>query len=128
MIDKLTFTQFLLEEKHLSEALKPKKKIPKPKPRPKKHLWFQDPEMWHSDLQFVHGGNQEYHSSSEEEEESKNHIFATDPTGEHCYGVWQGPKNRGITFHGSRPIHTVKHPRMKIKKMKKEDGPVTNIK
>jgi hypothetical protein len=126
-MNKITFTQYLIEQQTLEEALKKKPKPKKPKPRPKKHLWFQDPQMWHNDLQFVHGGNQQYHSYGEEEEVSKNHIYATDPSGQYCYGVWQGPKGRGITFHGSRPIHTVKHPRWNLKKLEKEDGPATNI-
>lgn len=109
----------------LLEAAKPKKKIPKPKPRPKKTLWFGDHNMWHADLQFAHAGKFHYHTS-EEEEVDQRHIFAVDSDTQACYGVWQGPKKRGVTFHNPRPVHVLKHPRMAIKKMD-INNTVTNI-
>lgn len=124
-MDKVTFLQFIelteeavldLKQKFLTEADKKKKKIPKPKPRPKKTLWFDDANLWNADLQFAHGGKFE-HRSSEEEEESKRHVFAVDPKTNACYGVWQGSRNRGVTFHTPRPLHILKSPRMRIRQM-----------
>jgi hypothetical protein len=112
----------------LTEAKKKEKKIPKPKPRPKKTLWFNDPNFWHADLQFAHGGKYQYHSSQEEEESARS-FYATDPTGNHCFGVWQGPQKRGVTFHKPRLMSSVKHPRLLVKRMENDPTEVkTNIK
>src|ERR1700722_6111461 len=104
-IKKVSFKQFLqLDESVLLEVEKKKKKIPKPKPRPRKILWFGDRDNWHRDLQFAHGGKFDYHVSQEQEESTRN-IYATDPDQRACYGVWQGSRQRGVTFHTPKPLH-----------------------
>lgn len=113
----------------LLEVLKKKPKPKMPKPRPKKMLWFQDRDNWHRDLQFAHGGKYHYHQT-EENEESQRHIYALDPH-QNCYGIWQGSKQRGVSFHTPKPLHAVKHPRRTIKQMDPEKygtAPKTNIK
>ena len=126
-----SFKQFLqLDESVVAELLteveKKKKKIPKPKPRPKKILWFQDRNNWHNDLQFAHGGKFEYFTSQEQEENARN-VYATDPDCNACYGVWQGNRQRGVTFHTPKPLHAVKHPRSQIKRLTSGNIPVTNL-
>lgn len=100
----------------LCEALKKKKKIPKPKPRPKKNLWFQDRNLWHADLQFVHGAGFQLHHTDEEDEAQQDY-YATDPERRICWGVWKGKHKRGITFHEPRHLNVVKHPRIQIKQL-----------
>lgn len=130
-----SFKQFLqlsesevqtLQSNLLLEVEKKKKKIPKPKPRPKKILWFQDRNLWHNDLQFAHGGKFDCHSSQEQEENVRN-VYATDPDKRVCYGVWQGARQRGVTFHSPRPLHAVKHPRSLLKLVTSGNIPVSNI-
>lgn len=132
-MEKLSFKQFLALDSAVVESMlceighthrpaagtKKKKPAapPKPKPRPKKTLWFDDPNMWNADLQFAHAGKFDYHTS-EEEEEGNRHVFAVDPKTNACYGVWQGSKKRGVTFHVPRPLHILKSPRMSIKQMR----------
>ena len=114
----------------LFEALKKKPKPKPPKPRPKKVLWFQDRNHWHNDLQFAQGGKYHYHQT-EENEESQRNIYALDPNKTHCFGVWKGQENRGVTFHKPRPLHAVKHPRVNLRAMDPEKygtAPKTNIK
>ncbi len=127
-IKKVSFMQFLqLDESVLLEVEKKKKKVLKPKPRPKKILWFQDKNLWHGDLQFAHGGKYHYHTSQEEEEEARN-IYAIDQTHQQaCYGVWQGKQNRGVTFHNPKPLHAVKHPRLLIKRLNHSNVQASNI-
>lgn len=111
----------------LTEALKKKKKIPKPKPRPKKNLWFQDHNLWHADLQFVHGGGFQLHHSTEEEDESQRDYYATGDDGKTVWGVWKGKQKRGITFHRPRHMSVVKHPRQQVKQMDTAGESNTNI-
>lgn len=101
----------------LCEALKPKKKIPKPKPRPKKNLWFQDRSHWQADLDFVHSGNLQIHHSGDEENEEERDLYATGPDGKIVWGVWKGKQKRGITFHQPRHLAFVKHPRIMLKQL-----------
>jgi hypothetical protein len=126
-IKSVSFKQYLqLDEGVLLEVEKKKKKVLKPKPRPKKILWFQDRNLWHKDLQFAHGGKFDLHASQEQEEEARN-IYATDPDQRACYGVWQGNRQRGVTFHVPKPLHAVKHPRVLIKRVTSGNIPVSNI-
>lgn len=101
-----------------------KKKIPKPKPRPRKNLWFQDKDMWHADLQFVHGGNFQIHHPADEENEEDRDYYATGPDGKLTWGVWRGKQKRGITYHKPMHISYVKHPRVQLKQL--DSGPSQN--
>jgi hypothetical protein len=135
-MEKISFKQFLALDPVVVESLlleighthrpgitsnkKKPKAPPKPKPRPRKTLWFDDPNMWNADLQFAHSGKFEYHTS-EEEEQSSRHVFAVDPKTKACYGVWQGSKKRGVTFHTPRPLHALKSPRMTIRQINQDN-------
>jgi hypothetical protein len=96
----------------LIEAKNKQAKLKKPKPRPKKHLWFTDRRLWLNDLNFTHRDG--FSLMQAEEEET---LYATDKDGYWCYGVWYPKRNEGITFHGQRPINAVKHPRTIIKSL-----------
>lgn len=115
-----------IKEGIILEVEKKKKKVLKPKARPKKILWFQDRTHWHNDLQFAHGGKFTYHVSQEQEENTRN-IYAVDHNQQACYGVWQGKNQRGVTFHTPKPLHAVKHPRVLIKQYKHSNVGSSNI-
>lgn len=120
----LTFKQFLQSEP-ITEAKK-KVKIHKPKPRPKKNLWFSDRQLWHADLEFAHPGEYSLHHSDEENEEQRSY-YALDPTGKICHGMWQGNNKRGITFHKPRHIAVVKNPRVQLKQLDTQPSYQHNI-
>jgi hypothetical protein len=114
--------------KEAKQPAKKTKKIPKPKPRPKKNLWFQDKNHWHNDLTFVHGhGNLQIHHPADEEDEESRDYYATGPDGKITWGVWRGKQKRGITFYQPRHIAYVKHPRVKLKQLDTSGADTNNI-
>lgn len=79
------------------------------KPRPKKNLWFKDDRLWMRDLDHTHANN--YKLKSVENEE----VVACNDDETQVFGKWFTKKNRGITFHNPRPIHTAVHPNKTMK-------------
>ena len=89
----MSLIDYLLEA---AQAKKPKK----PKARPKKNLWFRQPQYWTLDVQrtrakhkFMKDDDDNQYAVSEEEEE--------------VYGVWYTGRKQGITFFTPRPTHVV---------------------
>lgn len=75
----------------------------KPKPRPKKTLWYNEYENWVADIKYRFPDS---HANFDEENEE---IVATDDAGEVCYGKWSKNKKgmKGVTFNNPRnPKHT----------------------
>lgn len=93
----MTFLDFLAEE-----AKKPKKPKP-PKPRPKKNLWFNNPDFWHEDLRMEKGDTIKYY------EDEEQNVYATDMNGEQCFGYWENKKHGGMTFFKPRPFQLYSH-------------------
>lgn len=90
----------------------------KPKPRPKKNLWFQNFNNWNADLRFDKGDFTLWRmqQNSVEEEEV---LYAADSTGVNCYGYWNTNQSHGMTFHRSKPINFVKKGRGKLELVNK---------
>jgi len=81
------------------------------KKRPPKTLWFNDYVQWVHDIK-LRFPEAEAHRSEENEE-----IVALDQSGKECYGVWHHTKNSGVSYATARPLQSVIHPRITIKKL-----------
>ena len=85
--------------------------------RPKKSLWFKNPNLWMSDM-ARHSGNPEMevintagdkvNIEGGEEEEFSDDLYVVDKDHTTCYGAWKKSYKQGITFTKPRPLTSVK--------------------
>jgi len=87
----------------LSDVLLEYRTPKKPKARPKKTLWFNQPNLWKHDLDMERPDHKLYYEEN-----------ALDSSGDKCYGAWYGKKKRGVTFFTPRPKNATIHPRAYI--------------
>ncbi len=76
---------------------------PKPKPRPKKTLWYNDYESWVADVKTRFPDAQAFYDEENEE------IIASCPGCKDSYGKWSNKADglKGVTFKGPRNIRSV---------------------
>jgi hypothetical protein len=108
----------ILEGRHPHDQYyrpKPKSQF-KPKPRPKKTLWYADDQYnnWAADIRFRYPDAQAYYDEETEE------VVAATPDMKKSYGKWQKKgkgRFKGFSFEKPRPLNTVTRFAKRLKKM-----------
>jgi len=86
---------------------------PKPKPRNKKTLWYNDYENWVKDITTRFPTARAYYDEENEE------IMATSDDCKKCYGKWSKNKKdfQGVSFHKARNVPFVSNNGKRLKRI-----------
>ena len=112
----------ILEGRHPHDQYyrpKPKSQF-KPKPRPKRTLWYNDDQYdnWVTDIRYRFPDAQAYYDEETEE------IIAATPDMKKTYGKWSKKAKgayKGFSLENPRPLNTVTHSSRRLRKVKESE-------